>query len=245
MKIEIWSDIMCPFCFIGKRKFENAMAQFVGKGQIELEWRSFQLQPDLITDTTKNISEHLAEVKGLSMEQTTKMYHQLIETAKSVGLEFNVDKIIVANTFKTQNLVHFAKAQGKQNEMEEGLFKTYFTDGKNVDDVPTLIALAEEVGLNIAGIKGVLENATFADNVQSDINEARKIGVRGVPFFVFDRKYAVSGAQDTTVFLETLEKMVENWRLKNIELKRVQKGAFAFEVGGVVLKIYRVPTNLQ
>ena len=214
MKIEIWSDIMCPFCFIGKRKFENAMAQFAGKGQIELEWKSFQLQPDLITDSTKNISEHLAEVKGLSIEQTTKMYHKLIDTAKSVGLEFNVDRIVVANTFKAQNLVHFAKAQGKQNEMEEGLFKAYFTDGKNVDDVPTLIALAQDAGLNIAGINEVLVNETYTDNVQNDINEARKIGVRGVPFFVFDRKYAVSGAQDSSVFLETLEKMVENWRLK-------------------------------
>jgi len=214
MKVEIWSDIMCPFCFIGKRKFENALAQFAGKGQIELEWKSFQLQPDLKTDTTKNISEHLAEVKGLSTEQTTKMYHQLIETAKSVGLEFNVDKIVVANTFKAQNLVHFAKTQGKQNEIEEGLFKAYFTDGKNVDDVATLIALAQEVGLDIAGLKEVLVRESFSNNVQNDINEARKIGVRGVPFFVFDRKYAVSGAQDPSVFLETLEKTVENWRLK-------------------------------
>jgi len=214
MKVEIWSDIMCPFCFIGKRKFENAMAQFAGKEQIELVWKSYQLQPDLKTDTTLNISEHLAEVKGLTKEQANKMYQQLIETAKSVGLEFNVDKIVVANTFKAQNLVHFAKAQGKQNEMEESLFKAYFTDGENVDDIAVLINLAQNAGINIDGLKKVLENESFAENVRNDINEAKQIGVRGVPFFVFDRKYAVSGAQDKTVFLETLEKTVTNWRLK-------------------------------
>ena len=214
MKVEIWSDIMCPFCFIGKRKFENAMAQFAGKEQIELVWKSYQLQPDLKTDTTLNISEHLAEVKGLSKEQAKKMYQQLNETAKSVGLEFNVDKIVVANTFKAQNLVHFAKAQGKQNEMEESLFKAYFTDGKNVDDIDVLINLAKETEINIDGLMQVLENESFADNVRNDIKEARQIGVKGVPFFVFDRKFAVSGAQDSSVFLETLEKTVSNWRLK-------------------------------
>lgn len=214
MKVEIWSDIMCPFCFIGKRKFETALAQFAGKEQVEIVWKSFQLQPGLITDTSKNISEHLAEVKGLSVEQAQKMYQQLAETGKSVGVEFNVDKIVVANTFKAQNLVHIAKAQGKQNEMEERLFEAYFTEGKNVDDIPTLINLATEAGLTLDGIKEALENESYANKVRTDIAEAQQIGVRGVPFFVFDRKYAVSGAQDPSVFLETLEKAVAKKQYK-------------------------------
>ena len=210
MKVEIWSDIMCPFCFIGKRKFETALAQFAGKEQVEIVWKSFQLQPDLTTDTSKNISEHLAEVKGWKLEQTQKMYQQLVETGKLVGIEFNVDKIVVANTFKAQNLVHIAKAQGKQNEMEERLFEAYFTEGKNVDDIPTLINMATEAGLNVEGMKEALENENYADKVQTDITEAQQLGVRGVPFFIFNRKYSVSGAQDPSVFLETLEKASSN-----------------------------------
>ena len=206
INVEIWSDVMCPFCYLGKHKFENALAQFAGKDEVELEWKSFQLNPGLVTDTTISIDHYLADMKGFPVEQARQMNSRLTQSGKAMGVEFNFDKIVVANSFRAQNLIHFAKEQGKQNEMEERLFQAYFTEGKNVDDIQTLILLATETGLNVDGLNEVLENKTYTDKVQKDITEARQLGIHGVPFFVFNRKYGVSGAQDSSVFLETLEK---------------------------------------
>ena len=129
--------------------------------------------------------------------------------AAKEGLTYNFDKTIVANSFKAHQFAHFAKQYGKQDEAEEKLFQAYFTDGKNMDDDTVLIQMAAELGLNTTALKAALENGTYADEVLADIKEAEDIGVRGVPFFVFDRKYAVSGAQDSKVFLQTLEKAWE------------------------------------
>lgn len=208
INVEIWSDVMCPFCYLGKHKFENALAQFAGKNEVELEWKSFQLNPELVTDTTISIDQYLADIKGFPVEQARQMNNRLTNAGKAIGLEYNFDKIVVANSFRAQNLIHFAKEQGKQNEIEERLFKAYFTEGKNVDDIPTLVILATETDLKIDGLYEVLENQTYSDNVQKDIAEARQLGIHGVPFFIFNRKYVVSGAQDSSVFLETLKKAV-------------------------------------
>lgn len=206
MKIEIWSDVMCPFCYIGKRKFEAALEQFENKANVEVVWKSFQLNPAMKTDPSKNITNYLAEIKGWSLEQAKEMNTHVTNMAKEVGLHYDFDKAIVANSFDAHRLIQLAKKHGKGDEAEEQLFKAYFTEGKNTDDHSTLIEIGISIGLNEIEVKQVLASDQFADDVRKDIIEAQQIGVRGVPFFVVDRKYGVSGAQPTEVFLETLTK---------------------------------------
>ena len=220
MKVEIWSDTVCPFCYLGKHKFENALAQFADRDHIEVEWKSFQLNPGLVTDTTISINQYLANVKGYPIEQAAKMNDRFLQSVKALGLEYNFDKVVVANSYRAQNLIHFANIQGLQNEMEERLFKAYFTDGLNIDDLSVLVLLATETGLNIDGMEQAMENKKYENEVQKDIAEASQLGIHGVPFFVFNRKYAVNGAQETPVFLDTLKKSFTAWCNDHPEIKR-------------------------
>ncbi len=206
MKVEIWSDVMCPFCYIGKRKFETALTQFKDKENIEIVWKSFQLNANLKTDPSKNTIQHLAETKGWSMEKTKETISYVLGMAKEEGLNYNFDKAVVANSFDAHRLIQYAKTQGKGDAAEEQLFKAYFIDGKNTADHSVLIELGKSIGLVEAALKKMLAAKDFAKEVLQDINEAEQIGVAGVPFFVFDRKFAVSGAQDSKVFLDTLNK---------------------------------------
>jgi predicted DsbA family dithiol-disulfide isomerase len=215
MQVEIWSDVMCPFCYIGKRKFENALSQFKDNENIDIVWKSFQLAPGMKTAPHKNIHEFLAEHKGMSLAQAKGLNDQVANSAKQVGLDYNFDKAIPANSFNAHRFSQLAKQHDVQDAAEESLFKAYFTDGKNIDDTATLVEIGEAIGLSPAETKSVLESDQYAKEVHYDIAEARQIGVNGVPFFVFDRKYAVSGAQDSKVFLETLETSFAEWRKDN------------------------------
>jgi predicted DsbA family dithiol-disulfide isomerase len=206
MEIEIWSDVMCPFCYIGKRKFEQAVAQFPEREHLHVIWKSYQLSPDLVTDPNKDINQYLAEHKGMSVEEAKGLNDQVTQMAAEVGLEYNFDQSVLANSFDAHRFTHFAKQYNKQMEAEEMLFKAYFTDGKNIDDHDTLIQLGLEIGLDPALLEVALHNGSYAEEVRSDIYEAQQVGVRGVPFFVIDRKYAISGAQDSKTFLQALEK---------------------------------------
>jgi predicted DsbA family dithiol-disulfide isomerase len=147
MQVEIWSDVMCPFCYIGKRKFETALAQFEHKENIEVVWKSYQLNPEMKTDPTKNSIVALAEHKGISIAESEEMHKYVIDMASKVGLQYNMNKTISANSFNAHRLTHYAKSKGKQLELEEKLFEAYFILGKNIDDQNTLIALGESVGL--------------------------------------------------------------------------------------------------
>ncbi|MGZ4033722.1 MAG: DsbA family oxidoreductase [Bacteroidia bacterium] len=209
MKIEIWSDVMCPFCYIGKRKFENALSDFKHKDDVEIVWKSFQLNPQMKTDPEKNINQYLAEIKGWSIDQAKEMNDRVIMMAKEVGLNYDFDKAIVANSFNAHRLIQFAKKSGKGSAAEERLFKAYFTEGKNIDDLQTLITLGLEIGLDRQETERVLTSAVYSEEVEKDIYEAQQVGVRGVPFFVLERKYAVSGAQDSAVFLDAMNKTWE------------------------------------
>lgn len=206
MKIEIWSDIMCPFCYIGKKRFDDALAQFEHKDKVEVEWKSFMLSPDLKTDPTKNNNQFLAEHKGISLEEATGMNNYVTDMAAQAGLTYDFNKAIVANSFNAHRFSHFAKQYGKQNEAEEKLFAAYFTEGKNIDDAETLMAMATEIGLDATKLANVMGSGAYAKDVMADIDEAQELGIRGVPFFVLNRKYAISGAQETAVFLDTLQK---------------------------------------
>jgi predicted DsbA family dithiol-disulfide isomerase len=205
MTVEIWSDVMCPFCYIGKRKFETALSQFGGRDGVEIVWRSFQLDPTLKTDTTQSVPQSLAEKKGWSPQQTAETIAYVTNMARTVGLEYHFDKAVVANSFDAHRFTHYAKSQGKQDDAEEQLFAAYFTRGENTADHQTLARLGAAIGLDPNAVLAVLSTNQFATEVQDDIDLARQFGISGVPFFVFDRKYAVSGAQDASVFLQTLE----------------------------------------
>lgn len=209
IKVEIWSDVMCPFCYIGKRKFETALTQFKDKDKVEIVWKSFQLNADLKTDTSKNTIQHLAESKGWTMEYTNSTVQYVMEMAEGVGLHYDFNKAVVANSFDAHRLIQLAKSKGKGDAAEERLFKAYFTEGKNTADHAVLIQLGKEIGLEETELKQVLGSDAFAKEVKNDIQEAEQIGVSGVPFFVLDRKFAVSGAQDPEVFLKSLIKASE------------------------------------
>lgn len=207
MKVEIWSDIMCPFCYIGKRHFEEALKQFPDADKIEVEWHSFQLDPGLPKPASDlNVYEYLAQRKGISVEQSKAMHKNVVQMAEAAGLTYNFDKTVVANSFDAHRLIQFAKTKNLGDEAEERLFKAYFTEGKDMCDTSTLLQLAKDIGLDETETKEVLNSNAYAAEVKNDIEEASRIGVRGVPFFVFDRKYAVSGAQPGAAFVNVLQK---------------------------------------
>ena len=211
MKVEIWSDIMCPFCYIGKRNFEAALKEFEAKDEIEIEWKSFQLDPTIPKSFEKKVStyEYLAERKGMPVERSKEMHDNIVETARKVGLTYNFDKSVVANSFDAHKLIQLAKTKGIGDAAEESLFKAYFTDGKDMSDHSTLVQLGKEIGLNEEEITVALASKEFDTKVNFDISEGSQLGVTGVPFFVFDRKYAVSGAQPIETFLNALKQSLE------------------------------------
>ncbi len=211
MKVEIWSDIMCPFCYIGKRHFEEALKRVGHKAEIEIEWKSFQLDPTLPIERKEieNVYQYLAKRKGITLEQSIKMHAQVMEMARRAGLAYHFEKAVVANSFMAHKLIQLAKEKGLGNEIEERLFKAYFTDGMDMGDPATLIELGTEIGLQGAEIKEALTSDDYAYKVKQDIMEGAQLGVQGVPFFVFDRKYAISGAQPAEVFVQTMEKVME------------------------------------
>ncbi len=205
MKIEIWSDIMCPFCYIGKRQLETALKQFP-ENEFEIEWKSFQLDPSITPQPGKDVYTYLAERKGMTVEQSKEMHKGVTERAKSVGLDYNFDKAVISNSLEAHRIIQLAKTKNLGDEIEEIFFKAYFTEGRDLNDGPTLIELAEKAGLNKEDVLKVLQSDNlFIKEVESDINEAQEIGVQGVPFFVFDRKYAVSGAQPVEAFVQTIK----------------------------------------
>ncbi|WP_339711449.1 DsbA family oxidoreductase [Cyclobacterium amurskyense] len=209
MKIEIWSDIVCPFCYIGKRRFENALAKFDKKYQIEVIYKSFQLNPEIKTDMDKSVVQYLSESKGVTLEKAREMTEYVTQQAGIEGLDYKMDKAVVANTFRSHRLLHLALAQGLQLEMKERLLKAYFIEGKNIDDVSILADLAKEVGITNA--EETLKNDNFTDQVKRDLMESKQIGIQGVPFFVFNGKYGISGAQESKVFAEAIEQSFKEW----------------------------------
>jgi predicted DsbA family dithiol-disulfide isomerase len=207
MKVEIWSDIACPFCYIGKRKFENALTKFSDKKDVEVVWKSYQLDPSTQQNPGMSIHDYLAEKKGMSAAQAKEMNDYVTAMAGEVGLSYDFEKTVVANTFNAHRLIHLAAKHKLQDQAEESLFSAYFTRGKNIQDRETLIELGLEIGLDAQEVRQVLEGSAYADEVRKDFADALKVGVRGVPFFLFNNKYAISGAQPSDVFSQVLEKV--------------------------------------
>jgi len=223
MKVEIWSDVVCPFCYIGKRKFEIALAQMPGRDRVTVIWKSFQLQPDVTAGLKMNAVQHAVQRKGWSMDYARQAAAEVSNRAREVGLEFNYDRTVVANTFDAHRLSHFAAAHGKGDQVTERLFKAYFTEGRDIADHDTLAELAVAAGLPAGDVKNLLASDLFADDVRRDIDQAMQMGINGVPFFVFNDKYAVSGAQDSAVFLGALRQSFAGRRAGGESASRAAK----------------------
>jgi predicted DsbA family dithiol-disulfide isomerase len=217
MKVEIWSDIVCPFCYIGKRKFEKALEAFTEKDKVEIVWRSFQLDPDMEYVPGQSLHEYRGKRKGVSTEQGKQMNDAMTKMAEEVGLEYNFDKAVINNTLDAHRLLHLAKTNGLQNEMKEELFRAYYTEGKNIGDAETLVQLGADVGLPPVEIRKMLKGSQYKEEVLQDQHIAAQVGARGVPFFVFNDKYAVSGAQPAEVFTQVLNKVWEEEKPVGVE----------------------------
>lgn len=205
MKIEIWSDVMCPFCYIGKNNFEQALEKLPFKDEVEVEWKSFQLDPTLDPKETQDTLQYFREKKGVQADQATQMLAQVTQMGKGAGIDFDFNKALITNTFSAHKLLHLAKKHNKSNEMEEALFIAHFIDGKNVGDTEVLISLAENLGIDKEEAREAVTSDQLDYEVNQDIMEARNNGVSGVPFFVLNGKYAVSGAQPVEVFENALQ----------------------------------------
>lgn len=209
MKIEVWSDFVCPFCYIGKRRLEIALERFPHKDRVEVVFRSFELDPDAKKQVDLSIHEMIAQKYGISVEEAKKLNADVGRQAAAVGLTFRFDTMKPTNTFDAHRLAKYAEAQGKLPEMANRLFQAYFTDSLLISDHDVLIGLAGDAGLDREEAKQVLESGSYSDEVRKDEAEAARLGVRGVPFFVLNRKYAISGAQPIEVFIQALEKVWE------------------------------------
>ncbi|MCA1053890.1 DsbA family oxidoreductase [Rossellomorea aquimaris] len=207
MKIEVWSDFACPFCYVGKRRLEEALTSFTHG--VEVEYKSFELDPNAATDVDSNVYELLSKKYGASIEQAKNMARGMKDHGAQVGIEFNFDDNIPTNTFNAHRLSKLASDLGQGKEMTESLFKAHLTDGKHIGDKETLLSISEKAGLDREEAARVLEGSHFSEEVRFDEEEARQFGIQGVPFFVINRKYAISGAQPVEVFADTLKKVWE------------------------------------
>jgi predicted DsbA family dithiol-disulfide isomerase len=202
IKVDIWSDVQCPWCYIGKRKFEAGVAQF--GGEVEVEYHSFELAPDTPVDFDGTPTDYLSQRKGIPAAQVTQMLANVTGIAKSVGLDYDYDRVHQTNTVISHELIHFAKSKGRQVEMKERLLAAYFVRGEHVGRIPDLVAIAKDLGFDGAEVTEALETHRFLADVKADVAMAQQYGIQGVPFFVIDGTYGVSGAQDATTFANVL-----------------------------------------
>ena len=208
IKVDIWSDVQCPWCYIGKRKFEKGV-ELYGR-PVEIEYHSFELAPDTPVDYEGTTVQYLSERKGIPVDQANQMLERVTRIAESVGLNYNFDTVHQTNTVKAHELLHYAKAHGKQQEMKERLLKAYFVEGEHVGKSENLAKLAAGVGLDEADTLRSLNEEEFLPAVKADMAQAQAYGINGVPFYVIDGKYGISGAQDAATFAAALTEAAQN-----------------------------------
>jgi predicted DsbA family dithiol-disulfide isomerase len=204
MRVEIWSDVVCPWCYIGKRRFETALAAFEHRDEVEVTWRSFQLDPAAPATTSGDPLDRLAAKYGISRADAEMAQARVTSNAATEGLDFHLDRTRSGNTFDAHRLLHHARTAGRQTELKERLLAGYFVEGEAIGQPDVLTRLATDVGLDEATVREVLETGAFAAEVREDEQEARRLGITGVPFFVIDRAYGISGAQPSALMLSAL-----------------------------------------
>jgi predicted DsbA family dithiol-disulfide isomerase len=201
MDVEIWSDVVCPWCYIGKRRFEHALDEFEHRDEVNVTWRSFQLDPNAPAISEGDPVERLAAKYGMSRATAQAAQARVTANAATEGLEFHLDRARSGNTFDAHRLIHFAHSVGRQDALKERLMAAYFVEGAAIGDHEVLARLAAEVGLDGTAVRAILGGDDYADAVRRDELEARQLGITGVPFFVLDRAYGVSGAQPSDMML--------------------------------------------
>lgn len=211
MRVEIWSDIACPWCYIGKARFEKGLAAFAQRDDIEVVHRSFELDPNRAKGDTGPVLEMLAEKYGRTLDEARAMEEHVASNARSEGLEYRTEGRDHGNTFDIHRLLHLARERGRQNELLDLAYRANFAEERSVFDADTLAALGVEAGLDEAEVRAVLaDGSAYADAVRADEREAAELGANGVPFFVLDRRYGVSGGQPAEVFTQALEQAWES-----------------------------------
>ncbi|NYF25909.1 DsbA family protein [Sporosarcina sp. JAI121] len=209
MKIEIWSDYVCPFCYIGKRRLEEALEQTGLGDNAEIVFKAYELDPNSPAESDAPIQVGLAKKYGMSVEEAKKMTDNVAAQAQTVGLIYDFDKMTPANTFNAHRLAKLAEQEGVDKTVSENLLKAYFVDGEKIGVDDVLLRIAEEAGISRNRAKDMLESEEFTEEVKMDISEAGQLGVKGVPFFVINRKYAISGAQPADAFANALRQAAE------------------------------------
>jgi predicted DsbA family dithiol-disulfide isomerase len=209
MKITIWSDFVCPFCFIGESHLNEALEKFKHANEVEIEYKSFLLMPDAEYVPGQDYAQTFSSMKGIPLEQAKAMLQNVKNMANNSGVDMNYDIAKLSSTYDAHRVFQYAKEQGKGNEFFHRFYVAHFTEGEVMSDIETIVRLAEEVGLDGAEVRKIAENKENTEKVTQDISEARAVGVQGVPFFVFDDKYAVSGAQPVESFSQVLDKVWE------------------------------------
>lgn len=205
MQVEIWSDVVCPWCAIGKRRFETALAGFEHRDEVEVRYRSFELDPTTPRSIEGNATQRLADKYGVPLARAEAMQQRVIDQATTEGLDFRFDIAHPGNTVDAHRLLHLAADRGLQAELKERLLLAYFTEGERIGEVDTLVRLAGTAGLDEAEARSVLESDKYLAEVREDQATASALGISGVPFFVLDRKFGLSGAQPVEVLLGALE----------------------------------------
>ncbi len=205
MDVEIWSDVVCPWCYIGKRRFEEALTGFDHREEVKVTWRSFQLDPAAPAVSEGDPVERLAAKYGMSRAQAEAAQARVTANAATEGLDFHLEKARSGNTFDAHRLIHYANSVGKQGALKERLMAAYFVEGAAIGDRDVLVRVSVEEGLDEAAVRSVLDGDAYADDVRHDELEARQLGISGVPFFVLDRAYGVSGAQPADTLRAALQ----------------------------------------
>lgn len=206
MKIEIWSDIACPFCYIGKRHLEQALEQLPDL-DVNISWKSFELDPNAPFNSDLDIYDTLAKKYGRDRDWAKQMNANMVNMASRAGLNFDMDSLIPTNTFNAHQLIHLAKKEGKQDEMKEALLSAYFSEGKHVGEPKVLETIAEKIGIEKEKVSDALADNSFSNEVVKDVEQAHRLGVQGVPFFYINEEYGLSGAQPVEVFVEALSEI--------------------------------------
>ncbi|WP_426989549.1 DsbA family oxidoreductase [Pseudarthrobacter sp. Y6] len=204
MNIEIWSDVACPWCYIGKRRFEAALAEFPHRDAVDVTWRSYQLDPTLPEHYDGTELEYLSTRKGMAPQQVSQMFDHVAEQAKGEGLDYRFDQVVVANSFTAHRLIHLAAQHGQQDAAKERLLSDHFEHGKDIGSQEYLTELGLDLGINADEVAELFSTDKYADDVRFDFEEARALGITGVPFFVIDRKFGLSGAQPAETFTAAL-----------------------------------------
>jgi predicted DsbA family dithiol-disulfide isomerase len=206
LTVEIWSDVVCPWCYIGKRRFEAALERFEHADEVTVLWRSFELDQEAPAEPEGTAAERLAAKYGMSVERAETLHAEMTERAAADGLEFRFDRARGGNTFDAHRLIHLAATYGHQAAAQERLMRAYFTDGEPISDHETLVRLVGEIGVDAEEARDVLATERFASDVREDELLAAQLGIQGVPFFVLDRKLGVSGAQPAEVLVQALQR---------------------------------------